>query len=142
MAAKDDGFSAGEKRAMRERAKELKAAQKKEELEQNLLDKIAEMPEAEGRIATRIHDIVRRVAPHLVAKTWYGMPAWSTPEGKVVVFFKPAGKFESRYSTLGFEDAARLDEGAMWPTSYALTELTAQDATLVEALVAKAAGSG
>jgi uncharacterized protein YdhG (YjbR/CyaY superfamily) len=137
-ATKSKGFSAEERAAMRERARELKAAQSKEEAENDVLAKIAEMPKADRVLAERIHAIVKDVAPGLAARTWYGMPAY-TRDGKVVCFFKSAAKFGSRYATLGFEEAANLDKGAMWPTSYALTELTAADETKIRALVKKAA---
>jgi uncharacterized protein YdhG (YjbR/CyaY superfamily) len=133
------GFSAEERAAMKERAKELKAAKNKEEAEQDLLAKIAEMPKADRVIAERIHAIVKAVAPGLQAKTWYGMPAYANADGKIVVFFKSADKFKSRYATLGFEEAANLDKGAMWPTSYALTELTDADEAKIRTLVKKAA---
>jgi uncharacterized protein YdhG (YjbR/CyaY superfamily) len=135
---KSKGFTADERAAMRERARELKAAQSKEEAENDVLAKIAEMPKADRDLAERIHAIVKDVAPGLAARTWYGMPAY-TRDGKVVCFFKSAAKFSSRYATLGFEEAANLDKGAMWPTSYALTELTAADETKIRALVKKAA---
>src|SRR5215472_850338 len=131
------GFTAEERAAMRERARELKAAQSKEEAENDVLAKIAEMPKADRVLAERIHAIVKDVAPGLAARTWYGMPAY-TKNGKVVCFFKSAAKFSSRYATLGFEEAANLDKGAMWPTSYALTELTDADETKIRALVKKA----
>ena len=137
-ATKRKGFTAEERAAMRERARELKAAQSKEEAENDVLAKIAEMPKADRDLAERIHAIVKDVAPGLAARTWYGMPAY-TRDGKVVCFFKSAAKFNSRYATLGFEEAANLDKGAMWPTSYALTELTAADETKIRALVKKAA---
>jgi uncharacterized protein YdhG (YjbR/CyaY superfamily) len=138
-AKKDKGFSAEERAAMRERAQELKAAKSREEAENDVLAKIAEMPKADRDLAERIHAIVKDVAPGLAARTWYGMPAY-TRDGKVVCFFKSAAKFNSRYATLGFEEAASLDKGSMWPTSYALTELTPADETKIRALVKKAAG--
>ncbi len=124
-AKKDKGFTAAERAAMRERAKELKAAKSKEEAERDVLAKIAEMPKADRVLAERIHEIVKVAAPDLAPKTWYGMPAYTNGDGKVVCFFKSADKFKSRYATLGFEEAANLDKGAMWPTSFALKELTA-----------------
>jgi uncharacterized protein YdhG (YjbR/CyaY superfamily) len=133
------GFSAEERAAMKERARELKAAASREEAERDVLAKIAEMPEADRVIAERIHALVKAVAPDLAPRTWYGMPAY-TRDGKVVVFFKSAAKFNSRYATLGFEEAANLDKGAMWPTSYALTELTDADEAKIRTLVKKAAG--
>jgi uncharacterized protein YdhG (YjbR/CyaY superfamily) len=137
-ATKRKGFTAEERAAMRERARELKAAQSKEEAENDVLAKIAEMPKADRVLAERIHAIVKDVAPRLAARSWYGMPAY-TKDGRVVCFFKSAAKFNSRYATLGFEEAANLDKGAMWPTSYALTELTGADETKIRALVKKAA---
>jgi uncharacterized protein YdhG (YjbR/CyaY superfamily) len=132
------GFSAEERAAMRERARELKAAANKEEAERDVLAKIAEMPEADRRIAERIHGIVKASAPALLPRTWYGMPAYADDNGKIVCFFKSADKFKSRYATLGFEEAASLDDGAMWPTSFALTKLTAADEKKIAALVRKA----
>jgi uncharacterized protein YdhG (YjbR/CyaY superfamily) len=133
------GFSAAERAAMRERAKELKAAKNKEEAERDVLAKIAEMPKADRVLAEGIHEIVKTAAPDLSARTWYGMPAYTNNEGKVVVFFKSADKFKSRYATLGFEEAANLDKGVMWPTSFALKELTDAEETKIRALVKKAA---
>lgn len=122
---------------MKERVKELKVAAGKADGEADLLAKIAEMPEPDRTMATRIHAVVKSSAPALAPKTWYGMPAYAR-DGKVVCFFKPAAKFNSRYATLGFEDAANLDEGAMWPTTFALTELTAAQEAKIAALVKKA----
>jgi uncharacterized protein YdhG (YjbR/CyaY superfamily) len=137
-AKKDKGFTAEERAAMRERAKELKAAKSKEEAERDVLAKIAEMPKADRVLAERIHEIVKAAAPDLSPKTWYGMPAYTNDDGKVVCFFKSADKFKSRYATLGFEEAANLDQGAMWPTSFALKELTDADEAKIAALVKKA----
>ena len=134
-----------EKDAMKERAKELKAQsrrspeQEREEGEKELLGKIAEMPDADRAIAERIHAIVGEVAPQLTPRTYYGMPAWAK-DGKVLCFFQPAAKFRSRYSTFGFNDDARLDDGAMWPTSWALTKLTPADEARIAALVQRAVG--
>jgi len=136
---KSTGFTAEEKAAMRERARELKAEQNKAAGESDLLAKIAEMPKADRVLAERIHEIVKTTAPSLSPKTWYGMPAYANDAGKIVVFFKSADKFKSRYATLGFEEAAQLDDGAMWPTSFALTSLTAADEKKITALVKKAA---
>lgn len=139
-----DGWTDEERAAMREHAAEIKraggkgAAKKAEEL-QACLDKIAEMPDADRTIAERIHALVTETAPELEVRTWYGMPAY-TKDGKVVCFFKPAGKFKSRYATLGFEDAASLDDGTMWATSFAVTALMAADEKRIAALVRKAAG--
>lgn len=132
-----EGFTADERAAMRERARELKAASSKADGERDLLAKIAEMPEPDRAIAERIHAIVQANAPGLAPKTWYGMPAYAR-DGKVVCFFKAADKFKSRYATLGFEEDANLDDGAMWPTSYALTKLTPADEARIAALVKKA----
>jgi uncharacterized protein YdhG (YjbR/CyaY superfamily) len=134
---KSKGFTAEERAAMKERARELKAAADKEEGESAVLAKIAEMPEPDRAMATQVHTIVKASAPGLSPKTWYGMPAYAK-EGKVVCFFQSADKFKSRYATLGFNDAANLDEGAMWPTSFALKELTAADEKRIAALVKKA----
>ena len=131
-------FTDDERAAMKERAKEVRAAKKGTDGETDVLAKIAEMPDDDRVIAERIHAIVAERAPHLAARTWYGMPAY-TKGGKVVVFFKAASKFKSRYATLGFEEAASLDEGAMWPTSYALTTLTAADEARIADLIAQAA---
>jgi hypothetical protein len=130
-------FTAEERAAMKERAKELKAAQNREEGERAVLEKIAEMPEPDRSMAERLHAIVTKAAPDLSPRTWYGMPAY-TKDDKVVCFFKSADKFKSRYATFGFEEAASIDEGAMWPTSYALTKLTAADEKKIAALVKKA----
>ncbi len=139
------GFSDEERAAMKERAAELKAAKgnkgaagKARDLEA-LLEKFTELVDEDRELAEQVHVVVTKAAPHLDPKTWYGMPAYAK-DGKIVVFFKPAGKFSSRYATLGFEDAAALDEGSMWPTSYALTKLTQADADIITALVKRAAG--
>ena len=138
---KSDGFTAEEKAAMKERAKELKAEaranKKKEEGEKDLLEKVAEMPEPDQSMARRIHELVTENAPDLWPKTWYGMPAYAK-DGKVVCFFQSAAKFGARYATFGFNDTANLDEGAMWPTSFALKELTAAAEAKIAALVKKA----
>ena len=122
---------------MKERAQELKAAKTKEEGERALLEKIAEMPKPDRVMAERLHAIVTKSAPNLSPKTWYGMPAYAKDD-QIVCFFKSADKFKSRYATLGFEEAANLDEGAMWPTSFALKRLTADDEKKIGALVKKA----
>jgi uncharacterized protein YdhG (YjbR/CyaY superfamily) len=132
------GFTADERAAMKERAKELKATKDKEEAERDVLAKIAEMPEPDRGMARRIHEIVKASAPHLSARTWYGMPAYAK-DGKLVCFFKPASKFQSRYATFGFEEAANLDDGVMWSTSWALTKLTAAEEKKLATLVKKAA---
>src|SRR5687768_2824603 len=137
-AKKDKGFSAEERAAMRERAKELKAEARAEEGESAVLTKIAEMPEPDRVMAERIHAIIKASAPSLTPKTWYGMPAYANKDGKVVCYFTSADKFKSRYGTFGFNDDANLDEGHMWPTSYALTKLTAAEEARISALVKKA----
>ena len=139
---KSDGFTDAEKAAMKERAKELKAEaranKKKEEGEKDLLEKVAEMPEPDRGMAKRIHELVTESAPDLWPKTWYGMPAYANEDGKVVCFFQSAAKFSARYATFGFNDTANLDEGVMWPTSFALKELTADAEKKIVALVKKA----
>ena len=135
------GFTAEEQAAMRERAQELKAEARmnknRAEGEKALFEKIAEMEGADRAMAEKLHDIITASAPDLLPKTWYGMPAYAK-DGKVVCFFQSAQKFKSRYSTLGFSDTANLDEGAMWPTSFALKELTKAEEKRIEALVKKA----
>ena len=136
-----EGFTAEERAAMKERAKELKAEARANKNraagESDLLAKIAEMPEPDRAMAKRLHAIVKASAPALSPKTWYGMPAYAK-DGKVVCYFTPASKFNSRYATLGFNDDANLDDGTMWPTSFALTELTAAAEDRIGALVKKA----
>jgi uncharacterized protein YdhG (YjbR/CyaY superfamily) len=138
---KAEGFSAEERAAMKERTKELKAEARRkktgEDGERDLLAKIAEMPEADRTIAERIHALVKANAPDLSPKTWYGMPAY-TKNGKVLCFFQPAAKFSARYATLGFDDTANLDEGNMWPTSYAVKKLTAAEEAKIVALIKRA----
>jgi uncharacterized protein YdhG (YjbR/CyaY superfamily) len=140
--AKGTRFTDAEKAAMKERARELKAEASKgrkgkKDGEQDLLEKIAEMPEADRVMAERIHAIVKESAPGLSPRTWYGMPAYAK-DGKVVCFFTAASKFDSRYASFGFNDSANLDEGSMWPTSFALTKLTKADEKRISALVKKA----
>jgi uncharacterized protein YdhG (YjbR/CyaY superfamily) len=139
---KSEGFTAEERAAMKERARELKVEARAEKDraagESDVLAKIAEMPEPDRTMAGRLHEIVKASAPVLSPKTWYGMPAYARG-GKVVCYFKGAHKFKARYATFGFEDAANLDEGAMWSTCFALTELTAADEAKIAALVKKAA---
>lgn len=133
--------------AMKEHARELKTAQKRSaaqadkdaEGEADVVKKIAEMPDADRKIAQRIHEIVKSSAPGLAARTYYGMPAYAR-DGKVVAFFKPAFKFKGRYGTLGFEDMAALDDGEMWPTSYAVTKLTPAVEKKIAEIIKKAAG--
>ena len=141
-AKKPGGFTEEERAAMRERAKEQKAEarahKKRAEGEGDLLAKIAEMREPDRAMAGRLHEVVKASAPGLSPKTWYGMPAYANKDGKVVCFFQSAQKFGSRYATLGFGDAANLDEGAMWPTSFALKELTAADEARIGSLVKRA----
>ncbi len=141
--AKSEGFTADEKTAMRERAKELKAEARRGKDraagESDLLAKIAEMPKGDRDMATRLHAIVTKTAPDLMPKTWYGMPAYAT-DGKIVCFFQSAAKFGARYATFGFNDTAKLDDGAMWPTSFALKKLTTADEKKIAALVKKAVG--
>jgi uncharacterized protein YdhG (YjbR/CyaY superfamily) len=134
---KYEGFSDEERGAMKERARELKAKAGKADGESVLLAKLAEMPEADRVLGERLHAIIKASAPALSPTTWYGMPAYAK-DGKVVCFFTPASKFKERYATLGFNAAANLDEGTMWPTSFALTELTAADEARIGALVKKA----
>jgi len=131
------GFTAEERAAMKERAQELKAEAKKADGESAVLAKIAEMEEGDRTMAERIHAIVRASAPGLTPRLWYGMPAYAK-DGKVVCFFQGAQKFNTRYATLGFSDEANLDEGNMWPASFALKELTAADEARIAALVKKA----
>jgi uncharacterized protein YdhG (YjbR/CyaY superfamily) len=130
-------FSVEERDAMKERAKELKAATSKADDEKAVLAKIAEMPGSDRAMAERIHAIVKASAPALSPKTYYGMPAYAK-DGQVVCFFTPADKFKTRYATFGFNDDANLDDGTMWPTSFALTRLTAADEKRIGALVKKA----
>jgi len=129
-----------ERAAMKERSQELKAARrlaKKVDEEGAVLAKIAEMPESDRIMAERLHDLIKTSAPALSPKLWYGMPAYAK-DGKIVCFFQSAQKFKSRYATFGFNDDAKLDEGTMWPTSFALTELTTADEARIGALVKKA----
>ncbi|MDG6988675.1 MAG: DUF1801 domain-containing protein [Nitrososphaerota archaeon] len=134
--SKSRGFTEEEKAAMRERAREAKAAG--EDGERAVLAKIAAMKGSDRALAQRIHAIVKANAPSLSPKTWYGMPAYADAEGKVVCFFQDAAKFKARYATLGFSDRAKLDEGRMWPISYALTELTAAEESKIVALLKRA----
>ena len=135
------GFTDEERAAMRERARELRAEARakknRADGERDVLAKIAEMPEPDRAMAERIHEIVKATAPALAPKTWYGMPAYAK-DGKVVCFFQGAEKFDARYATLGFNDTANLDAGAMWPTSFALKELTPTEEATIAALVKQA----
>ncbi len=136
------GFSDAERAAMKDRAEEVKATRggkKKADDLDALLAKIAEMPPPDRALAERIHAIVTSVAPELTAKTWYGMPAYAK-DGKIVCFFQSAKKFDSRYATLGFNDSAKLDDGTVWPTAYAVTDLTKADEKKIEELVKRAVG--
>ena len=138
------GFTVEERAAMKEHAQELKTAARrgpraaKADGESDVLAKIAEMPEPDRSLGERLHAIITGSAPALTPRTWYGMPAYAK-DGKIVCFFQPAQKFKTRYATLGFNDPAHLDDGAMWPTAFALTELTADDEARIGALVQKAA---
>ena len=132
---KKESFSAEEKAAMRARARELKAAAQGEEAIDAAL---AEMTSSDRALGKKIHAIVKETAPGLTPKTWYGMPAYANKDGKVVVFFRDAGKFKERYAMLGFNDSASLDDGSMWPIAYALTKLTSADEKKIAALVKQA----
>jgi uncharacterized protein YdhG (YjbR/CyaY superfamily) len=134
---KFEGFTDDERDAMKERARELKAEARRADGEKALLAKLAELPEPDRAMGERLHAIIKASAPDLSPKTWYGMPAYAK-DGKVVCYFTPASKFKERYATLGFNATANLDEGTMWPTSFALTELTAADEARIAALVKKA----
>lgn len=133
------GLTPEEKAALRDLAKERKAEQEGKNAEDAVLARIASMPEPDRSLAKKVHAIVKQNAPGLRAKTWYGMPAYADAAGKVVCFFQDAAKFKSRYATLGFSDEAKLDDGAMWPTSWALTKVSAADESKIAALVKKAA---
>jgi uncharacterized protein YdhG (YjbR/CyaY superfamily) len=141
MSTKSQGFTDAEKAAMKERAKELKAEERmnrnRAEGEKAIREKIAEMSEPDRSMAERIHEIVTASGPDLMPRTWYGMPAYAR-DGKVVCYFTPAEKFESRYATFGFNDTANLDDGTMWPTSFALAKLTAAGEKKLGALVKQA----
>ncbi|KFF98652.1 DUF1801 domain-containing protein [Streptomyces europaeiscabiei] len=143
--ARFDGFTAEERAAMKEHAQELKASARRgprtarADGESDVLAKIAGMSDADRALAERLHEIVRSNAPDLSPKLWYGMPAYAR-DGKVVCFFQSAQKFKSRYATLGFSDQAQLDEGTLWPTTYALTELTAATEARIGELIRRAAG--
>lgn len=134
---KDKGFSAEEKAAMKERAKEMKASATRAEEEKAVLEKIEELPEPERTMAMRLHEIIKASAPTLSPKTWYGMPAYAK-DGKILCFFQSAQKFGTRYATLGFNDIANLDDGNLWPIGYALKELNAAEEAKVIELVKKA----
>jgi hypothetical protein len=132
------GFSAEEKAAMRQRAQEERAGQSRAEGERAVLEAIAAMAEADRAMAERLHALITASAPSLAPKTWYGQPAYANQDGKIVCFFQPASKFKTRYATLGFNDAATLDDGAMWPVAFALKELTNAEEARIAALVKQA----
>ena len=139
---KSKGFTAEERAAMKERAQELKAEERankdKAAGEKAVLAKVAEMPKSDRALAKRLHELITATAPALSPKTWYGMPAYANEEGKVVCYFTAASKFKERYATFGFNAAANLDDGSMWPTSFALTKLTAAEEAKIKKLVKKA----
>lgn len=137
---KSTGFTAEERAAMKERAREMKNAKRGTDGEKDVQAAIAKMPESERALCERLHKVIRDAAPGLLPRTWYGMPAYANADEKVVVFFKPASKFKDRYLTLGFNDAARLDDGAMWATSYAVLKLSPGEEKRIRELVRKAAG--
>ncbi len=132
---KNEGFTAEEKAAMRARAKELKS---KAEGEEAVLSALAGMSPADRALGKRIHAIVKKTAPDLTPKTWYGMPAYANKDGKVVLFYRDAGKFKERYAMLGFNDSASLDDGSVWPVAFALTKLTKADEARIAKLVKQA----
>lgn len=140
----DTGFSAAEKAAMKDRARELKALERigkdRAKGEEALLDVVNKLPGAEGKMCARLHALISNAAPALLPRTWYGMPAYANEDGKVVLFFQPASKFEARYTTLGFNDSAKLDDGNMWPASFAVVKLTASEEAKITKLVKKAVG--
>jgi uncharacterized protein YdhG (YjbR/CyaY superfamily) len=142
-AKNEKGFTSGERAAMKDRARELKAESRRgasaADGEREVLAKIAELPEPERAMAMRLHALIQASAPALAPKTWYGMPAYAR-DGNVVCFFQSAGKFKTRYATLGFSDKAHLDDGAMWPTAFALTRLTPTEEATITALVKRAVG--
>ena len=138
LAKATKAFSAEERAAMEEAAREAKRG--KGNGEADVLAKIAEMDESDRKMAERIHAIIKKAAPELTSKTWYGMPAYVNAAGKTICFFQPAAKFKTRYSTLGFQDAAKLDDGNVWPNAYAITKLTAADEATIATLVKTAVG--
>jgi len=137
---KSEGFSAEEKAAMKERAKELKASASHEEALKDQLAKIDELDEPDRALAKKVHEIIMGAAPDLKPKTWYGMPNYNNAEGKSIVFFQPASKFKARFSTLGFNETAALDDGQMWPTAFAVLKIDSATEKAITALVKKAAG--
>ena len=136
---RNDSFSAGERAAIKERAKELKAQAKNADLTKDVLEKIAALDQPDRSKAEKIHAIVTEHAPSLTPKAWYGMPGYAR-DGKVVVFYQAAGKFGTRYPSLGFNDTAQLDDGAMWPVAFALDTIGPAEEKAIAALVKKAAG--
>jgi hypothetical protein len=132
------GFTDEEKAAMRQRAQEQKAGASKADGERDVLEKIAAMSAPDRAMAERLHALITASAPGLAPKTWYGQPAYANQDGKIICFFQPAEKFKTRYATLGFNDSAHLDDGAMWPTAFALKELTAAEEAKIATLVKKA----
>ena len=138
--SKSSGFTAEERAAMKARVRELKTAKRGADGEKDVLAAIAKTQDSERKLCEKLHKVIRDAAPQLLPRTWYGMPAYANADEKVVVFFKPASKFKDRYLTLGFNDAAKLDDGAMWPTSYAVAKLTSAEEKQIAALVKKAAG--
>ena len=142
MDAPVEGWTDDERAAMQERAREMKAAKRRgprADTAADLLAKIAEMPDADRAMAERLHSLITAIAPSLSPRTWYGMPAYAR-DGKVICFFQAASKFKVRYATFGFQPDAKLDDGAMWPIAFALTELTAADEAKIGELVKKAVG--
>ena len=135
---KSKAFSAEERAAMKARAAEVKAEAAKADGESDVQAKIAEMEESDRAMAGRLHEIIKASAPDLLAKTWYGMPAYANKEGKIICFFQPAQKFGTRYATFGFNDSAMLDDGDMWPVAYALKEMNASEEAKISVLVKKA----
>lgn len=138
--AKNEGFTEIERQAMKDRAKEFRDARREAAKDplKDMQNKIAEMPEPDRSIATRIHEIVMAAAPDLNPKTWYGMPAWANKDGKVICFFQSGQKFKTRFNTFGFQEAANLDDGTFWPMGYALTELTPEVESRISELVKQA----
>ena len=136
-AEKSTGFTAEERAAMRERAKELKAEANKVDGEKALLAKVAQMKGSDRKMGKRVHELVKEVAPDLTPRTWYGMPAYEK-DGKVLCFYRAAAKFKSRYAALGFSDQANLDDGAMWPTDFALKDIGPAEEKKIRALLKKA----
>jgi uncharacterized protein YdhG (YjbR/CyaY superfamily) len=138
MGTKSTGLTAEERAAAKERVKELKAEKNKASGEADALAKIAEMPEPDRGMAKKLHEIVKANAPSLSAKTWYGQPAYANKDGKIICFFQSKAKFNTRYATLGFNEDAKLDDGAMWPVAFALTNMNAAEEAKIAALVKKA----